>query len=239
MSDGAAPLPRHVAFIMDGNGRWAEERGLPRVMGHEAGAEAVRRVVTFARRRGIPFLTLYAFSTENWSRPRAEVDALMELLGRFIVAELPVMLDNGVKLRIIGDRRKLSEQLRESLARAEDATARGSGLTLVLAINYGGRDEIVRAAASACERLRANGRDVGALDEALFSSCLDTAGMPDPDMLVRAAGERRLSNFLLWQGAYAELFFPAKRWPEFSDADFEELLAEYGRRVRKFGGLAE
>lgn len=228
-----ADLPRHVAFIMDGNGRWAEERGEPRVFGHEAGAETVRRVVTFARRRGIRFLTLYAFSTENWTRPQSEVDALMDLMGQFIVLELPTMLDNGIKLRIIGSVDRLSPELRQKLADAENATAHHDALTLIIAINYGGRDEIVRAA----RRIVAEGIPAENVDEALFASRLDTDGIPDPDIIIRTAGEMRLSNFLIWQGAYAELHFPHRRWPEFSDADFEAALDEYKRRIRKFGGL--
>ena len=232
------PLPRHVAFIMDGNGRWAEERGLPRVMGHQAGAETVRRVVTYARRRGIPFLTLYAFSTENWSRPKDEVDALMHLFGQFIDAELPTMLDNNVKLRIIGDSRALSEELRDKIASAEQATAKNAELTLVLAINYGGRDEILRAAARAARHMITEGLAPESLDVPLLERCLDTTGIPDPDLVVRTAGEMRLSNFLVWQSAYAELYFTGRRWPEFSDADFDAALLDFAGRVRKFGGTA-
>lgn len=233
----AAALPRHVAFIMDGNGRWARERGLPRVLGHEAGAETVRRVVTFARERGIPYLTLYAFSTENWARPDSEVEALMHLLGQFIDSELPLMLDKGVKLRIIGDTERLSAQLRQKLANAENATSRLTDLTLALAINYGGRDEIVRAARRAFGRICAGGGGAEELTGEALAACLDTAGMPEPDLIIRTAGERRLSNFLIWQGAYAELHFPDCRWPDFSDKDFEAALTEYARRDRKFGGL--
>lgn len=224
---------------MDGNGRWAKERGLPRAFGHEAGVETVRRVTTFARRRGIPYLTLYAFSTENWSRPQAEVDALMELLGMFVDAELPAMLDNGVSLRILGDTRALSDELRRKLEQAVAATAHGTSLCLALAINYGGRDEIVRAACKAATRLASSGESSEALSESLIAECLDTAGMPDPDLVIRTAGERRLSNFLIWQGAYAELLFIDRRWPDFDDADFEKALEDYARRVRKFGGTPE
>ncbi|MDR1520017.1 MAG: di-trans,poly-cis-decaprenylcistransferase [Planctomycetota bacterium] len=233
MDDGQ---PRHVAFIMDGNGRWAEARGLPRALGHRAGAETVRRVTSFARRRGIPFLTLYAFSTENWSRPREEVDALMELLSSFLAAELPALLENGVRLKILGDRTGLSEGLRQRLAAGEERTVGLTGLTLSLAINYGGRDECLRAARLAAERLAALGRGMESLDQEFFAACLDTAGMPDPDLIIRTAGEMRLSNFLIWQAAYAELFFTRRTWPDFSDADFEEAILEYGKRARKFGG---
>lgn len=221
---------------MDGNGRWAEERGLPRALGHEAGAETVRRVTTHARTRGIPFLTLYAFSTENWSRPQPEVDALMHLLSDYIESERQTMMDNDVSLKIIGDEQALSENLQRRLAEAVDATSRNRSLVLTLAINYGGRDEIIRAARRAAGQILVKGDSPDALDVDLFSRCLDTAGTPDPDLIVRTAGEMRLSNFLIWQGAYAELYFTDRRWPEFSDDDFDAALEEYGRRVRKFGG---
>lgn len=232
-------LPRHVAFIMDGNGRWAEERGLPRALGHKAGAETVRRVIAFAKRKGIPYLTLYAFSTENWTRPQAEVDALMELLGMFIESELPAMLDNGISLRILGDTTALSGELRDKLARAVAATAHCGMLCLALAINYGGRDEIVRAARKAAARLVEADAPPESLDAGVFAECLDTAGMPDPDLVVRTAGEMRLSNFLIWQCAYAEMLFTKRRWPDFADADFEAALDDYARRVRKFGGAVD
>ena len=228
-------LPAHVAFVMDGNGRWAESRGLPRAMGHRAGAETVRRVTAFARRRGIPFLTLYAFSTENWSRPRGEVEALMELLSAFLDAELPALLENGIRLRMLGDPVALPPGTRERLAMVQGKTAGLKGMTLSLAINYGGRDEIVRAARRAAGGLAAAGRSPESLDRELFESFLDTAGMPDPDLVIRTAGEKRLSNFLIWQSAYAELYFTPRTWPDFSDADFEVALDEYEKRIRKFG----
>lgn len=231
-------LPGHVGFIMDGNGRWAEGKGLARVRGHEAGAETVRRVVTFACRRGIRHVTLYAFSTENWARPKDEVAALMLLFGQFIESELGLMLDKGVKLRIIGDRERLSSDLRQKIAYAEKSTAQGTTCTLIIAINYGGRDEILRAARQAIGKIQESGGGVESLDEEIFSSCLDTAGIPDPDLIIRTAGEMRLSNFLVWQGAYSELYFPACTWPEFSDDDFEAALSEYRTRCRKFGGLS-
>lgn len=234
----ANTLPRHVAFIMDGNGRWAEERGLPRVLGHQAGAETVRRVTAYARARGVPYLTLYAFSTENWSRPRGEVDALMELLGMYVDSETPALNDKGVRLNVIGDMAGLPETLRGKLAAAMTATAGNRDLTLTLAINYGGRDEIVRAARKAAAALAAGGLSASALNEETFAAHLDCAGMPDPDLIVRTAGEMRLSNFLIWEGAYAELLFTPRRWPDFSDADFEEALAAYAERNRKFGGAS-
>ncbi|MCD7897072.1 MAG: di-trans,poly-cis-decaprenylcistransferase, partial [Planctomycetaceae bacterium] len=232
------PLPRHVAIIMDGNGRWATARGLDRALGHQAGAEAVRRVVTAARQRGIPYLTLYAFSTENWSRPAEEVEALMALLLSFLQSELPTMLDNGVKLRILGDMDRLSVKLRQQIAVTCKATDRCNDMVLSLAVNYGGRDEIVRAVQKAARALATDvdGSLVG-LDAASFAAYLDTATMPDPDMVIRTAGEKRLSNFLVWQSAYAELFFTETLWPDFSDTHLEEALADYAGRVRKFGNV--
>lgn len=231
-------FPNHVAFIMDGNGRWAESQGLPRPFGHQAGAETVRRIVTHTRKLGIPHLTLYAFSTENWSRPQAEVDALMHLLADYIEAEVPTMLDKGVNLRIIGDVAKLPDNLRRKVDNARQATARCRDLTLCLAINYGGRDEIIRAAQKAMRQLVVDGEPPERLDAELLSANLDTAGLPDPDLVIRTAGEMRLSNFLVWQAAYAELIFTPRRWPEFSEADYDAALGEYATRVRKFGGTA-
>ena len=232
-----ASLPRHVAFIMDGNGRWAEARGLPRALGHRAGAETVRRVTEFCRARGIPYLTLYAFSTENWSRPKAEVDALMELLAAYIESELPTMMRNDVRLRVLGDLTALPDELRRRLDAAMDATRGNHSLELSLAINYGGRDEIVRACRKAVAKIAAAPGGEAALDERLLSACLDTGDMPDPDLIIRTAGEMRLSNFLIWQAAYAEFLFTPRCWPEFSDEDFEAALTEYGERVRKFGAV--
>ncbi|MCC8190477.1 MAG: di-trans,poly-cis-decaprenylcistransferase [Planctomycetes bacterium] len=227
-------LPKHVAFIMDGNGRWAEARGLPRAFGHQAGAEAVRRVTEHCRRRGIPYCTLYAFSTENWSRPQAEVEALMDLLAAYVESELATMLRNGVRLRVIGDLGALPASVRERLLAAVAATDDpAAALTLTLAINYGGRDEIVRA----CRALVASGVPAAAVDEQAVAERLDTAGLPDPDLIVRTAGEMRLSNFLIWQAAYAELVFTGRPWPDFDEAAFEEALAAYGKRTRKFGAV--
>ncbi len=231
------PLPRHVAFIMDGNGRWAEARDMPRALGHRAGAEAVRRATEFARRRGIEYLTLYAFSTENWSRPRREVEALMGLLTDFVESELPALMRNDVRLRTIGDPSALPEPLRLRLARAMAETAANRSLVLTLALNYGGRDEIVRAARRACRNLADAGLPPEKLTAEALAAALDTAGMPDPDLIVRTAGELRLSNFLVWQAAYAEFVFVPRCWPDFSDEDFEAALAAYGERTRKFGKL--
>lgn len=230
-------LPRHVALIMDGNGRWAEARGKTRVHGHRAGAETVRRIVEHARRLGIRYLTLYAFSTENWARPRAEVAALMRLLGRFIENELPTLQKNDIRLGVIGDPDALSAGLRRSLAAAVALTAGNTAMTLTLAINYGGRDEIIRAMRRAAKSAGETGTPLLDIGEQAFGRFLDAGDMPDPDLVVRTAGEQRLSNFLIWQAAYAELYFTPVAWPDFSAADFDAALAEYAKRTRKFGGL--
>ena len=230
-------LPRHVAFIMDGNGRWAKAQGRSRVVGHRAGAETVRRVATRGRKLGIPYITLYAFSTENWNRPKTEVAALMRLLERFVKAELPVLQENDISLKAIGGLDALSRGLRKSLDNAVAETAANRSMTLTLAINYGGRDEIVRAVRRLFSEMPASGGRPGAIDEAALAGCLDTAALPDPDLVVRTAGEQRLSNFLIWQAAYAEFYFTPVCWPDFSDADFDLALLEYAKRTRKFGGL--
>ncbi|MDR0363184.1 MAG: di-trans,poly-cis-decaprenylcistransferase [Planctomycetota bacterium] len=233
---GASPPLRHVAFIMDGNGRWAKARGKLRTSGHRAGAETVRRVVRHAGNLGIPYLTLYAFSTENWSRPRVEVEALMRLIERFLRTETPELNANGVRLVAIGDVDRLPGKVRRSLDGAIAATRGNERLTLALALNYGGRDEIVRAARKAAEQLVLDGQGVDGLTAESIARCLDAPDMPNPDLVVRTAGEMRLSNFLIWQAAYAELYWSAKTWPEFGEADFDAAVAEYDRRVRKFGG---
>jgi undecaprenyl diphosphate synthase len=227
---------RHVGFIMDGNGRWARRRGKSRTSGHQAGAETVRRVVRHAVRLGIPYLTLYAFSTENWSRPRLEVEALMSLMERFLGSETPGLVERGVRLAAIGDLARLPAKVLKALDRARDATAGGAGTVLTLALSYGGRDELVRAARRAAECLAAAGKPPHALTAEAIGANLDTAGMPDPDLIVRTAGERRLSNFLIWQAAYAELYWSDKTWPEFTEDDFDLALADYSVRVRKYGG---
>ncbi len=230
-------FPNHIAFIMDGNGRWATERGLTRVEGHREGAKAVRRITTYARKSGLRYLTLYAFSTENWARPKTEVAALMQLLARFIKSELPTLQENDIRLHVIGDMTALSGSLQKGLANAMKDTSGNKSMTLTLAINYGGRDEIVRAARKACERLISSGKAATDLDAAGLAAELDTGEIPDPDLVVRTAGEERISNFLVWQSAYSEFYFTAVCWPDFSESDFDQAVAEYARRTRKFGGL--
>lgn len=232
-------LPAHVAFIMDGNGRWATARGKPRASGHRAGAETVRRITTAAREWGIPYITLYAFSTENWNRPKAEVSALMRLLGMFLRHESVSLRKNGIRLNAIGDLAALPAGLRKNLAECVASTASGKDMTLTLALNYGGRDEIVRAAKRVFAKIGSGDLLAEDVNEEAFAACLDTAGLPDPDLVVRTAGENRMSNFLVWQAAYAEFHCSDKCWPDFTADDFALALADYRRRVRTFGGLTK
>ena len=233
---GSSPcVPRHVAVIMDGNGRWASARGLPRVAGHRAGAQAVRRTIEAAVAAGVGWLTLYAFSSENWRRPADEVLDLTGLLRHYIRQELTEIAREGVRVRIIGDRERFDAATRAELDRAETTTIGNTRLNLNVALSYGARDEIV-AAARAIAAAAARGEvDPEALDERGFERFLSTAGMPDPDLVIRTSGERRLSNFLLWQSAYSELVFMDVLWPDFGQPDFEEALAEFARRERRFG----
>jgi undecaprenyl diphosphate synthase len=223
------PLPRHVAIIMDGNGRWAEARGLPRVAGHREGSEAVRAVTRAARRIGIEALTLYAFSSENWARPDEEVGALMELLAEFLESERAEMMENGIRLSAIGDLERLPASVQEKLAAVRAETAGNRGMTLTLALSYGGRQELVQAArrAAAAKGARLEAED---LEAALY-----TAGLPELDLLVRTSGERRISNFLLWQCAYAELLFTEILWPDFREAELAAAIEDYQARERRFG----
>ncbi len=232
-------LPRHVAIIMDGNGRWARRRGLPRVMGHKRGVESVKKVVEAARQMGIEVLTLYAFSTENWNRPAAEVSALMELLATFLRREAPNMMANDIRLRTIGQTERLPETPRRVLADVMAQTADNRGMVLNLALSYGSRDEIVRAARRFAADCAAGRRRPGELDETLFAGYLDTAGLPDPDLVIRTSGECRLSNFLLWQLSYAELYITDIPWPEFREAEFQAAIADFQGRQRRFGRTGE
>ena len=228
-------IPQHVAIIMDGNGRWAELRGKERCEGHAAGIEPVRASLRAAVRRGVKYLTLYAFSTENWGRPAKEVDALMELFCQSVVNETPELQRQGVRIRMIGERSRFSPRVREHLARAEALTAGGSELTLILALNYSSRDEIVRAVRRLARRA-ADGEIVPeAIDERTVAAALDTADFPDPDLIIRTSGECRLSNFLLWQASYAEFWFPQVLWPDFTEEEFDRAVDEYARRNRRFG----
>ncbi len=220
---------------MDGNGRWAAARGLPRIAGHRAGAQAVRRTIEAAITNKVAWLTLYAFSSENWSRPQAEVLDLTGLLRHYIRQELAELKAQGVRLRVIGDPTRFDSDIRGDLARAEQETAGNTKLNLNVALSYGARLEILAAARRAAEAARAGTLDPATLDEATFAGLLTTAGMPDPDLVVRTSGEHRLSNFLLWQSAYAELVFTDVLWPDFGPPEFASALAEFSRRERRFG----
>ena len=230
-----AAAPRHIAIIMDGNGRWAEERGLARVKGHEAGAEAVRRTVDACGRWGIEALTLYAFSTENWNRPRTEVAVLMQLLRRFLRQECDELNRQNVRLRIIGQPERLPAATRKELERVQGVLDANTGLTLVVALSYGGRDEIVRAARRLAARCATGDLDPDAIDEDAFAGALDTAGLPDPDLLIRTAGEMRISNFLLWQVSYTEYYSARICWPDFDADALAEAIREYQHRRRTYG----
>ena len=231
----AAAVPVHVAIIMDGNGRWAAARGLPRIAGHRAGAEAVRRTVEAAINAGVSWLTLYAFSSENWRRPAAEVADLTGLLGHYLRHEVSELHAKGVRLRFIGERGRFGRDINAHLVDAEARTAANTRLNLTVALSYGARDEIVAAARRLASDARDGKLDPAAIDESVFSSCLATADMPDPDLLIRTSGEQRLSNFLLWQSAYAEMLFLDVLWPDFNAEHFAAALADYACRERRFG----
>ena len=231
--DGGAGVPRHVAIIMDGNGRWAKARHLPRIAGHRRGAESVRAAIRAARELGIEVLTLYAFSSENWRRPEEEIADLKGLLRHYLLAELEELARNGVRLKIIGDYRRFGPDLARMLDDAVSRTADNASTTLVIALNYGSQDEIARAVRALVEE----GVAPAGIDAAAIAARLDTADLPPLDLLIRTSGERRLSNFLLWQAAYAELLFVDTLWPDFGRDDLFAAVADYGRRDRRFGGL--
>ena len=240
MNNTTDRVPAHVAIIMDGNGRWAKKRGLERYEGHQAGVNTVRTIVRNATKNaGIRYLTLYVFSTENWGRPQEEVDMLMELLCRSIINELPELKEGGVRVRVLGDRERMSPKVNEHIALIENDTAAGTSLDLLLCINYSSRDEITRAIRRIAERAAAGSLDPSAVTQETLEAELYTHGIPDPDLIIRTGQEQRLSNFLLWQGAYSELYFTPVYWPDFGDEDFEAALAEYAKRHRRFGKVEE
>lgn len=239
MSAASPPhaIPHHLAVIMDGNGRWARERGLPRREGHRAGAESVREAVEGCKELGIKFLTLFAFSSENWNRPQKEIKALMELLERFLRLKTPEMHEQGVRLHAIGRLHTLPDSCRAELDRAIEQTAGNTDLDLVLALSYGSREEIVDAARELAREAAAGSLEPDAIDRELFAKHLYTANIPDPDLVIRTSGEFRLSNFLLWQISYAEIIITKKLWPDFKKADLLEAVEEYARRHRRFGAI--
>ena len=232
-------LPQHVAIIMDGNGRWAQRRHLPRVAGHRAGVKAARQVIETCARLRLPCLTLYAFSLENWRRPQAEVDFLMRLLRGYLKRELPAIHKNNIRLLVIGRSAQLPEAVRHDLDEAMRLTARNTGMKLVVALNYGGRAELADAFNAMLDHVRQNGLTAFRADEQTISDYLYTAGLPDPDLLIRTSGEMRVSNFLLWQIAYAEIYVTEDLWPDFSRAHLLRALIDYQKRERRYGGLGE
>ena len=236
-SGGEGALPRHVAIIMDGNGRWAKKRFLPRAAGHRAGVEAVRKVTRAARAMGIEALTLYAFSSENWRRPESEVSDLMGLLRLFIRSDLDELVRENVRLKVIGDYRRFAPDLVQMVDDALARTAANTGATLVIALNYGAQAEIVAAARTLAEEARAGRLDPAEIDEERIEARLETSDLPPLDLVIRTSGEHRLSNFLLWQAAYAELLFVDALWPDFDGDALAEAIGCYGRRQRRFGGL--
>lgn len=225
-------LPRHIAIIMDGNGRWAKKRGLPRIAGHKSGVVSVRKTVEKAASLGIEALSLYCFSTENWSRPSEEVQFLMDTFLTSLFEERPRILGNNIRFKLIGERANLSDSLVKAAESLEQESAKNTGMWLVLAINYGGRDEIVKAV----RKIQSEGIVSDKIDENLISERLYTAGLPNPDMIIRTSGEMRLSNFMIWQSAYAELVFLKKFWPDFREADLVKAISIYQKRDRRFGG---
>ena len=227
-----AAVPRHIAIVMDGNGRWAKRRLLPRIAGHRQGVESLRRCIRACAERGVQALTVFAFSSENWNRPPDEVSGLMELMAKALAREVPELRQNGIRLRFVGERASLSERMKAGLAEAEAATAAGTGMGLNVCFNYGGRWDIVQAAAG----LAARGEPI---TEAALAGAMALAHVPDPDLLIRTGGEQRISNFLLWQCAYSELYFSDTLWPDFDEAALDEALAAYAARERRFGQTSE
>lgn len=232
-------IPSHVALILDGNGRWAARRGLPRTMGHKEGCVTVEKTVEIAARMGIRYLTVYGFSTENWKRSAEEVGALMQLFRYYMVRLLKIASANNVRVKMIGDRRRFAPDIIKGINRLEEETKNNTGMTFVIAVNYGGRDEIRRAAARLAQDCMEGKMKPQEVDESVFGSYLDTAGIPDPDLLIRTSGELRLSNFLLWQLAYTEIYVTDCLWPDFSQEELEKAIVQYNSRDRRFGGVKQ
>lgn len=232
-------IPRHIAVIMDGNGRWAKERGLPRTEGHRRGADSVQEIVESCGKLGVEYLTLFAFSTENWKRPQSEVDSLMKMLERFLKQKTSVMMKQNVRLQAIGRLHDLPESCQNQLHKSIEATSKNTGLTLIFALSYGAREEIIDGIKSLFESVEKGHLDKGMIDAEVFSKHLYTRYYPDPDLLIRTSGEMRLSNFLLWQMSYTEFYITSTLWPEFRREALLEAIRDYGRRQRRFGGVDE
>lgn len=232
-------VPQHVAIILDGNGRWAKSKGMPRNYGHAQGSKNVERICEGAWRMGIKYLTVYAFSTENWNRPKDEVDALMKLLRNYMKTCLKTAAKNDMKVRVIGDIEPLDEDIKKRIGELEAATVDNGGLNFTIALNYGSRDEMTRAARRMAQDCAAGKLDPDKIDESVFESYLDTHGIPDPDLMIRTSGEQRLSNYLLWQLAYSEFYFTDVPWPDFTKGELVKAVEEYNHRHRRFGGVEE
>ena len=230
-------LPTHVAIIMDGNGRWAQARGLPRTAGHKAGAETFRRIATYCSKIGLPYLTVYAFSTENWKRPESEVRTIMELLRKYLLESIEKMVRENIGLRIVGDQSRLPESLRELIARTDELSKQTDGLKVNVCLNYGGRAEITRAVQSIAADCKAGKLAIEDISEETVSRRLYSADVPDPDLMIRPGGEIRLSNFLLWQNAYTEFYFTDVLWPDMDERQFDKAIAAFQQRKRRYGGI--
>lgn len=238
MQDNELQIPNHVAIILDGNGRWAKKRMMPRNYGHTQGSKNVEKICEVAYKMGIQYLTVYAFSTENWTRPKEEVDALMKLLRTYLDTSIKTSAKNNMCVRVIGDKSILDEEFRKSIDELEETSKNNTGLKFQVAINYGGRDEIIRAARALALDVKENRTDVDHIDEAIFNNYLDTKDIPDPDLLIRTSGEQRLSNFLLWQSAYTEFYFTDVLWPDFNKKELIKAVEYYSSRTRKFGAIS-
>lgn len=232
-------VPQHIAIILDGNGRWAKAKGMPRNYGHAQGSKNVEKICEEAWRMGIKYLTVYAFSTENWNRPKAEVDALMTLLRNYMKTCLKTAAKNDMKIRVIGDKKPLDDDIKNRIAELEAATKNNGGLNFTIALNYGSRDEMIRAARKMGQDCAEGKLNPEEITEEVFSSYLDTAGIPDPDLLIRTSGEQRLSNYLLWQLAYTEFYFTDVPWPDFNKKELEKAIEQFNRRDRRYGGIKE
>ncbi len=229
-------IPNHVAVILDGNGRWAKKRGIPRAMGHKAGCETLEKMVRVASDVGLNYFTVYGFSTENWKRSEEEVGALMQLFRYYMVRLLKIASANNVRVKMIGDKHRFASDIIKGIDDLVEGTKDNTGMTFVIAINYGGRDEIVRAARKMVQNYQQSGKDVALIDEMEFASYLDTTGIPDPDLMIRTSGELRLSNYLLWQLAYSEFYITDCLWPDFNQEELEKAIIAYNKRERRFGG---
>ena len=236
INNTSRPVPRHIAIILDGNGRWAKKRGLPRTAGHKVGAENFRKIATYCKNIGVEYLTVYAFSTENWSRPEDEVSTLMKLFDRYLKEAIDTMAKDNIRMRVLGDVSALSPELQRQIEETNRISQRYEGFQANICINYGGRAEIMRAAKLYLEDVHVNGAGEE-LDENRFSSYMYSSGIPDPELLIRPGGEQRISNFLLWQCAYSEFYFTDVLWPDFDAQELEKAIAEFNRRDRRFGGV--